>query len=414
MAHHIPSGSHAVRSRSQPSANMSFLATTSCSAALQAVASADRSRARGALAARPSAAAMRVRPRRGRARASASATEVDPADVYAIQSARDDGEEVVNAKAWLEARASDAPVAGVYATYDADGAMTFVGYRRDVLAAVRAHVERNGADATGVRVAAFANKAMATRANLRAESDRWIGEWVEANGGEEASIPKGNLAVNAADWTLVSESWPNEGAATVAGAGAAGTPTVDPNTGDIVSPYAAGGDAVGSAEEEEEPLDPNRELKELTVANVDEALNEVRPYLQADGGDVEVVGIEDGIVAVRMQGACGSCSSSTATLKGGIEKTLVKVFGDAVTQVVNLDDAGGGGAISLSREAVAEHLEKLSGAIHNYGGSAAVTEVEDGVCVLEFKGPLALGQSIASSLKGKFPLLKEVKIKQIE
>ena len=414
MAHHIPSGSHAVRSRSQPSANMSFLATTSCSAALQAVASADRSRARGALAARPSAAAMRVRPRRGRARASASATEVDPADVYAIQSARDDGEEVVNAKAWLEARASDAPVAGVYATYDADGAMTFVGYRRDVLAAVRAHVERNGADATGVRVAAFANKAMATRANLRAESDRWIGEWVEANGGEEARIPKGNLAVNAADWTLAPESWPNEGAAAVAGAGAAGTPTVDPSTGNVVSPYAAGGDAVGSAEEEEEPLDPNRELKELTVANVDEALNEVRPYLQADGGDVEVVGIEDGIVAVRMQGACGSCSSSTATLKGGIEKTLVKVFGDAVTQVVNLDDAGGGGAISLSREAVAEHLEKLSGAIHNYGGSAAVTEVEDGVCVLEFKGPLALGQSIASSLKGKFPLLKEVKIKQIE
>ena len=394
---------------------MSFLATTSCSVALSAAVSsgfADRSRARGAPAARPSAAAMR--PRRGRARASASATEVDPADVYAIQSARDDGEGVVSAKAWLEARASDAPVAGVYATYDEDEAMTFVGYRRDVLAAVRAHVERNGADATGVRVAAFANKQMATRANLRAESDRWIGEWVEANGGEEARIPKGNLAVNAADWTLAPESWPNEGAAAVAGAGAAGTPTVDPSTGNVVSPYAAGGDAVGSAEEEEEPLDPNRELKELTVANVDEALNEVRPYLQADGGDVEVVGIEDGIVAVRMQGACGSCSSSTATLKGGIEKTLVKVFGDAVTQVVNLDDAGGAGAMSLSREAVSEHLEKLSGAIHNYGGSAAVTEVEDGVCVLEFKGPLALGQSIASSLKGKFPLLKEVKIKQIE
>ena len=250
---------------------MSFLATTSCSVALSVVVSsgfADRSRARGAPAARPSAAAMR--PRRGRARASASATEVDPADVYAIQSARDDGEEVVNAKAWLEARASDAPVAGVYATYDADGAMTFVGYRRDVLAAVRAHVERNGADATGVRVAAFANKQMATRANLRAESDRWIGEWVEANGGEEARIPKGNLAVNAADWTLAPESWPNEGAAAVAGAGAAGTPTVDPSTGDVVSPYAAGGDAVGNAEEEEEPLDPNRELKELTVEAIQE------------------------------------------------------------------------------------------------------------------------------------------------
>ena len=166
--------------------------------------------------------------------------------MYAIQSARDDGEGVVSAKAWLEAGASDAPVAGVYATYDEDEAMTFVGYRRDVLAAVRAHVERNGADATGVRVAAFANKQMATRANLRAESDRWIGEWVEANGGEEACIPKGNLAVNAADWTLAPESWPNEGAAAVAGAGAAGTPTVDPSTGDVVSPSPRAGTRSGA------------------------------------------------------------------------------------------------------------------------------------------------------------------------
>ena len=121
---------------------MSFLATTSCSVALSVVVSsgfADRSRARGAPAARPSAAAMR--PRRGRARASASATEVDPADVYAIQSARDDGEGIVSAKAWLEARASDPPVAGVYATYDEDEAMTIVGYRRDGLAAVRAWLD---------------------------------------------------------------------------------------------------------------------------------------------------------------------------------------------------------------------------------------------------------------------------------
>jgi Fe-S cluster biogenesis protein NfuA len=150
------------------------------------------------------------------------------------------------------------------------------------------------------------------------------------------------------------------------------------------------------------------------MENVDAALDAVRPFLQADGGDVEVVGIEDGIVAVRMNGACGSCSSSTATLKGGIEKTLIKVFGNAVRQVVNLDDENGGGAQSLSTEKVARHLEKLAGAIHNYGGSARVVSVTDGVCVLEFKGPLALGQSIASSLKGKFPLLAEVKLKEIE
>lgn len=355
-------------------------------------------------------AALRNRFVRSASEASSTST-VDPGEVYEIQSSRDDGETVVNTGAWLEARAGVAPTAGVYATYDASDTMTFVGYRKDVRCAIEAHHEANPGYTAKVRVAAFANKQMATRANLRNESDRWIGEWVNANGGDEAFIPKGNLAVNANQWTLAPETWPaDDGAANVPGAGAAGTPTVDPTTGNVVSPYEH--DA-NQSETDEEPLDPNRELKLLTIENVDEALNEVRPYLQADGGDVDVVGIEDGIVAVRMNGACGSCSSSTATLKGGIEKVLIKVFGDAVQQVVNLDDEAGGGAQSLSLEKVSEHLEKLSGAIHNYGGSVNVASVENGVCVLEFKGPLALGQSIASSLKGKFPLLAEVKLKEI-
>jgi Fe-S cluster biogenesis protein NfuA len=54
-----------------------------------------------------------------------------------------------------------------------------------------------------------------------------------------------------------------------------------------------------------------------------EVLALVRPYLQADGGDVELVGItEDGVVQLRLQGACGSCPSSTYTLKMGIEEQL--------------------------------------------------------------------------------------------
>jgi len=52
-------------------------------------------------------------------------------------------------------------------------------------------------------------------------------------------------------------------------------------------------------------------------------LDKVRPSLQADGGDVELVEItEDGIVRVRLQGACGSCPMSTMTLKMGIERAL--------------------------------------------------------------------------------------------
>ncbi len=56
---------------------------------------------------------------------------------------------------------------------------------------------------------------------------------------------------------------------------------------------------------------------------VQTVLDEVRPALQADGGDVELVEVgDDGIVKVRLTGACGSCPMSTMTLKMGIEKTL--------------------------------------------------------------------------------------------
>lgn len=58
-------------------------------------------------------------------------------------------------------------------------------------------------------------------------------------------------------------------------------------------------------------------------ARVQEVLNQVRPALQADGGDVELVDVsEDGVVSVRLTGACGSCPMSTMTLKMGIERTL--------------------------------------------------------------------------------------------
>jgi Fe-S cluster biogenesis protein NfuA len=56
---------------------------------------------------------------------------------------------------------------------------------------------------------------------------------------------------------------------------------------------------------------------------VQEALNKVRPMLQRDGGDVELVSIDaNGSVKVRLKGACGSCPMSTMTLKMGVEKFL--------------------------------------------------------------------------------------------
>jgi Fe-S cluster biogenesis protein NfuA len=61
---------------------------------------------------------------------------------------------------------------------------------------------------------------------------------------------------------------------------------------------------------------------ELTPVNVEQVLDELRPYLMADGGNVELVEIDGPIVKLRLQGACGSCPSSTMTLKMGIERRL--------------------------------------------------------------------------------------------
>ena len=55
---------------------------------------------------------------------------------------------------------------------------------------------------------------------------------------------------------------------------------------------------------------------------VEEALELVRPALQADGGDVELVDVVDGTVMLKLTGACGGCPMATMTLKQGIERTL--------------------------------------------------------------------------------------------
>lgn len=55
---------------------------------------------------------------------------------------------------------------------------------------------------------------------------------------------------------------------------------------------------------------------------VEEVLNNIRPSLRADGGDVELVDVEEGVVKLRLKGACAGCPMSTMTLKNGIERIL--------------------------------------------------------------------------------------------
>ena len=65
-------------------------------------------------------------------------------------------------------------------------------------------------------------------------------------------------------------------------------------------------------------LGGDKEMRE----NIEKALEKIRPTLQADGGDIELVDVIDGVVKVRLTGACGGCPMSQMTLKMGVEKVL--------------------------------------------------------------------------------------------
>ena len=69
---------------------------------------------------------------------------------------------------------------------------------------------------------------------------------------------------------------------------------------------------------------------------VEKALEDIRPYLQADGGDVELIDVSsNGIVKVRLTGACGSCPMSQMTLKNGVERAI-KSKGIEVKKVISV------------------------------------------------------------------------------
>ena len=73
------------------------------------------------------------------------------------------------------------------------------------------------------------------------------------------------------------------------------------------------------------------------VEKVEIALDEIRPFLQSDGGDIKLLGIEDGTtVKVQLQGACVGCSVNQMTLKSGVEMTIKK-YAPQIQSVINIE-----------------------------------------------------------------------------
>jgi len=80
-------------------------------------------------------------------------------------------------------------------------------------------------------------------------------------------------------------------------------------------------------------------IKEELTKKVQNVIEQIRPYLQNDGGDIEFVELTDeNIVNVRLLGACGSCPYSTMTLKSGVENAMKRAIPEIKSvEAVNLD-----------------------------------------------------------------------------
>jgi Fe-S cluster biogenesis protein NfuA len=85
-----------------------------------------------------------------------------------------------------------------------------------------------------------------------------------------------------------------------------------------------------------QPRVPRKQLRRSKMReDIQTVLNRIRPALQADGGDVELIDVTDGVVSVRLTGACGGCPMATMTLKQGIERVLREQLPD-VKEVVSV------------------------------------------------------------------------------
>ena len=154
----------------------------------------------------------------------------------------------------------------------------------------------------------------------------------------------------------------------------------------VVSPFEA---ESGSSRKLEGPLP-------LTLENVELVLDEMRPYLLADGGNVAVRDIDGATVVLELQGACGSCPSSEMTMKMGLEKGLL----EKIPEIVSVEQISAEGN-PLNDENVEAVLDEIRPFLKVAGGDVQLIEIDAGhvqpSCTL-----LVTGKNVAiKSIRGE-------------
>lgn len=141
-------------------------------------------------------------------------------------------------------------------------------------------------------------------------------------------------------------------------------------------------------------------------------LDDVRPYLMADGGNVEFVEIDGPVVYLRLQGACGSCPSSTATMTMGIKRRLMEKIPD-IQDVIEIQDENTG--LELTEENVDTVLDEIRPyLVGTGGGGLELVELDGPIAKVRITGPAAsvmtVRVAVTQKLRERIPSIAAVQL----
>ena len=308
-------------------------------------------------------------------------------------------------------------VAAVYAVQSEKqngwGAVKHISITKDLFGDLEGLVEQYGSQIGFVRALSFAYPQKAAMGEV---AQRWAGMVAEEGGSfgfrtVEEKEELINLMIETADYDddddddefefddeddaplFVDQSKASVGAEVTESAAAAAAD----DDGDVISPFEE--TPTYSSTTPEEKLEFNAE-------SVDKVLDEIRPYLISDGGNVSVHHVDEKTRSVYLvlEGACGSCASSTVTMQMGIERVLQENFENMgeVAQVTPEEEGGDGDgdAKELTMDAVMKEIGRIGPAIKAMGGVVEVLSVDPvGVVEIKFRGANKVQQGLELALR---------------
>ncbi|XP_014517878.1 nifU-like protein 2, chloroplastic isoform X2 [Vigna radiata var. radiata] len=150
----------------------------------------------------------------------------------------------------------------------------------------------------------------------------------------------------------------------------------------------------------------------LTAENVESVLDEIRPYLIADGGNVALHEIDGNVVRLKLQGACGSCPSSVTTMKLGIERRLMEKIPEivAVEPIAN-EETG----LELNEENIEKVLEEIRPYLVGAAdGTLELVAIDEPIVKIRITGPAAsvmtVRVAVTQKLREKIPAIAAVQL----